>query len=174
MFDFQTISLINSSCKIISKVLTNRLSQVINDLVDNSQSAFIKDRCIFDNIIATQELIFSLQKCKLPRLAFMVDFAKAFDSLDWNFLLEVVAARGFRSRWIYWVKIVLNSAKDWVLIMDHCTTTFVGSNADDLIIFLAGGHEDLQIIKLILYLILVFVLMRSQPLLLTAPSIVSC
>lgn len=34
--DFRPISLINSSCKIISKLLANRLSRVINDLVDDS------------------------------------------------------------------------------------------------------------------------------------------
>ena len=81
-------------------MLANKLSQVISALVDDSQSAFIKGRCIADNIIATQELLFSLQKQKMLGYAFKVDFAKAFDSLDWSFLLEVLAARGFGSRWI--------------------------------------------------------------------------
>lgn len=36
VFDFRPISLINSSCKIISKILANRLDEVINSLVDDS------------------------------------------------------------------------------------------------------------------------------------------
>lgn len=68
---------------------------MIHDLVDDSQSGFIKGRCIADNIITAQEIIFHLQKRKLLGYTFKVDFAKAFDSLDWNLLLEILAARGF-------------------------------------------------------------------------------
>lgn len=44
-----------------------------------------------------------------------VHFAKAFDSLDWNFLLEILIAKGFGPRWINWVHNLLNSAKARVL-----------------------------------------------------------
>lgn len=114
--DYRPISLINSTCKIISKLLTNRLSWVIDFLVDDSQSAFIKSRCIDDNIITTQEAIFNLQKRKLLGHAFKVDFAKAFDSLDWNFFLEILSIRDFGLRWLTWIFNILKSAKARVLI----------------------------------------------------------
>lgn len=44
----------------------------------------------------------------IPGLAFKVDFVKAFDSLDWNFLLEVLAAIGFGLRWISWIQTPLS------------------------------------------------------------------
>ncbi|XP_039141337.1 uncharacterized protein LOC120278673 [Dioscorea cayenensis subsp. rotundata] len=84
--------------------------------VDNSQSGFIKGRCIADNIIAAQEVIFNLQKRKILGYALKVDFAKAFDSLDWNFLLEILEARGFGNRWISWIHTILKSAKTQILI----------------------------------------------------------
>lgn len=114
--DYRPISLLNSSYKIISKILANRLSRVINSLVDDSQSAFIKGRCIADNIIASQEVIFNLQKMKLLDHVFKVDFAKAFNSLDWNFLLDILFARGFGSRWISQISTILNSAKARILV----------------------------------------------------------
>lgn len=49
-------------------------------------------------------------------LAFKVDFAKAFDSMDWNFLLDVLVARRFGPRWISWIQIILTSAKILILI----------------------------------------------------------
>ncbi|XP_039137399.1 uncharacterized protein LOC120274928 [Dioscorea cayenensis subsp. rotundata] len=55
--DYRPISLINSTCKIISKILATRLNHKIDLLVDNSQSGFIKGRCIADNIIAAQEIL---------------------------------------------------------------------------------------------------------------------
>lgn len=51
--NFRPISLIKSTYKIITKILATRLSLVINDLVDESRSGFIKVKCIADNIVAT-------------------------------------------------------------------------------------------------------------------------
>ena len=56
--DLKPISLINPSLKILSKFTASRLRKVINLLVDISQSAFIKGRCILDDIVTTEELIF--------------------------------------------------------------------------------------------------------------------
>jgi Reverse transcriptase (RNA-dependent DNA polymerase) len=47
--------IINCSCKIIIKILANRLSKVMDSLIEYSQYAFIKDICIFDNIVSARE-----------------------------------------------------------------------------------------------------------------------
>lgn len=60
-----------------------------------------KTLCIANNIIATEELIFNLHKRKMSSLALKVDFVKAFNFLDYNFLLEILAAKGFGSCWIF-------------------------------------------------------------------------
>lgn len=114
--DYRPISLINSSLKIISKLLASRLSQVINSLVDNEQSAFLKGRCIMDNIATAEELIFSIHKRRIPGHIRKVDFAKAFDRVDWNFLLDLLKARGFGDRWIGWINCILCSSKASILV----------------------------------------------------------
>lgn len=79
-----------------------------------------------DNIIVAQEMIFNLQKRKVLGYALKVDFAKAFDSLDWDFLLEIFAARGFGSKWIFGIHTILKTEKAQVLINEtsqgyiHC------------------------------------------------------
>lgn len=80
--DYCPISLINSSIKILSKLLVTRLSKVINSLVDMDQLAFLKGRYILDNITTTEELIFNLHECRLPGHILKVDFAKVFDLVD--------------------------------------------------------------------------------------------
>lgn len=80
--DFRPISLINSSLKIISKILASRLSTVMDSLVDHAQSAFLKGRCILDNIASAEEAIFSIHKRRLNGYILKVDFSKAFDSVD--------------------------------------------------------------------------------------------
>lgn len=60
--DYQPISLINFTLKIISKLLATQLGKIINRLVDIDQTAFLKGRCILENIALAKELIFSIHK----------------------------------------------------------------------------------------------------------------
>lgn len=96
--DYRPISLINSSLKILSKILANRLIKVMKDLVDPDQSVFVKGRCILDNIATAEELLFSIHKRRLHGHILKVDFAKAFDLVDWDFLVDQLVARGFGGR----------------------------------------------------------------------------
>jgi Reverse transcriptase (RNA-dependent DNA polymerase) len=54
---FRPISLVDCSYKIISKVLTNRLSVIVNTIVDEAQTTFIQGRFILDNVLAAHEII---------------------------------------------------------------------------------------------------------------------
>lgn len=116
MGDYRPISLINSSLKIISKLLANRLRRVINSLVDTTQSAFLKGRCILDNIATAEKLIFSIHNGRLPGYILKFDFAKAFDLVDWDFMLDLLKARGFGDRWLSWIWNILFTSKSNNLI----------------------------------------------------------
>lgn len=61
-------------------------------------------------------MIFNLQRQKFLGYAFKVNFAKSFDSLDYNFLLEILAAWGFGPLWISYIHNILSSAKAKVLV----------------------------------------------------------
>lgn len=88
----------------------------MEELIDPTQSAFIKERCIIDNIVTAQELIFYIQKHHLDGLILKVDFSKAFDMVDLGFLLELLKAKDFSDRWIGWVHAILSSSKAKFLI----------------------------------------------------------
>ncbi|XP_071687671.1 uncharacterized protein [Rutidosis leptorrhynchoides] len=92
--DYCPISLIGSFYKIIAKILSNRLRKVIPKLIGSEQSLFLKERYIFDGILIANESIEFLKNHKKQSLIFKVDFEKAFDSLNWHFLLEVMSCMG--------------------------------------------------------------------------------
>ncbi|GJY18419.1 RNA-directed DNA polymerase, eukaryota [Tanacetum coccineum] len=86
--DFRPISLIGSLYKIIAKILTNRLVNVLGGLVNEVQSAFVANRQILDGPFIINELFQWCKSKKKQTLIFKVDFEKAYDSVRWDFLDE--------------------------------------------------------------------------------------
>ena len=87
---FRPISLVNCSFKLLSKLLTIRLEPIMSRIIDPSQSAFIKNRFILDNVILSQEILHSCQTTKQQGVVVKVDFEKAYDKIHWDYLIEVL------------------------------------------------------------------------------------
>lgn len=96
--DYRPISLIGGLYKIVAKVLAERLSRVIDLVIADNQIAFIKGRQIMDGILILNEALDEAKKLKKPRLFFKVDFAKAFDSVNWRYLDHILKGFGFCDR----------------------------------------------------------------------------
>jgi hypothetical protein len=96
--DFRPISLIHAIAKIILEILALRLSPFMNELLSNAQSAFIKKRSIHDNFLYVKNLATRFNKAKTPALLFKLDIRKAFDSVSWEFILDLLRRRGFLHR----------------------------------------------------------------------------
>src|SRR3954468_24208392 len=56
---FRPISLLNCSFKIFTKVLTNRLNDILNRLISSNQSAFLKGRFILESVVTAHEILHS-------------------------------------------------------------------------------------------------------------------
>ncbi|KAK2653191.1 hypothetical protein Ddye_013047 [Dipteronia dyeriana] len=93
----------------------------------SSQSAFVASRSIGDNILLAQELMRNYHKdiCCL-RLALKVDLMKAFDMVDWGFLLETLTVFHFPSKIITWIKACLTTPKFSISINGELAGFFTG------------------------------------------------
>jgi len=87
--DYHPISLVHSFAKLVTKLLANQLAPLLNNLVATNQIAFIRGRCIHDNFMLVQQSIKVLRHRKISSLFLKLDISKAFDSVDWSFLLEI-------------------------------------------------------------------------------------
>ena len=88
--DFRPISLVGSLYKILAKLLANRLRQVIGSVISEAQSAFVKNRQILDGILIANEVVDEARKAKKDLMLFKLDFEKAYDSVDWEYLDSVM------------------------------------------------------------------------------------
>jgi hypothetical protein len=114
--DFRPISLVHSFARLLTKILARRLAPRMPELVNANQTAFIQGRCIQDNFLLVQESAKVLHAKNEASLLFKVDIAKAFDSISWPFLLSVLRQRGFGTRWIRWISLLLRTARTQVLV----------------------------------------------------------
>lgn len=114
--DFRPISLVHSFAKLITKILANRLAPKLCDLIGPNQSAFIRGRRIHDNFMLVQSTAKYMHRHKLSRVLLKLDISKAFDSLSWAFLLEVLTWLGFGYKWCTVVGNLLSSSTTKVLL----------------------------------------------------------
>jgi hypothetical protein len=113
---FRPICLQNCCVKILSKILTTRLHTQIGQLVDLDQTGFIKGKSITENFVYAMELVQCCHKRKIPTLVIKLDFAKAFDTVNWEALEVVLQARGFNEIWRKWMTNTLQSSRSAVLV----------------------------------------------------------
>lgn len=99
---YRPISLCNVSYKIISKIMASHLKQVLPKLISPWQSSFVPVRLIQDNTILAQEAIHTMKfkKGKVGIMALKNDMEKAFDKMEWSFLLGILRCFGFKDSWI--------------------------------------------------------------------------
>jgi hypothetical protein len=119
--DFRPISLVHSFGKLFTKIMAKRLQPMMPGLVAPCQNAFIKGKSIHDNFVYVQRVVHSLKHKKIPALMMKLDISKAFDSVSWEFLLKLLAHRGFDRKWINWIVALLSSSSTNIIVNGELT-----------------------------------------------------
>lgn len=114
--DFRPIYLVGCIYKIVSKLIANRLKVVLPKTIGGEQCAFILSRSMMDSIVVGNELIHDARVKKKQLMVFKADFEKAYDSVNWDFLVYMMRRMNFNERWVIWIEGCLRSARVSVLV----------------------------------------------------------
>ena len=90
--NWRPISLVNVDSKLASKVIANRIKTVLPQIIHHNQSGFIKGRFIGEVACSILDIIDYTESLKLPGILLFIDFEKAFDSIEWDFLYQSLEA----------------------------------------------------------------------------------
>ena len=125
--DYRPNSLLGGLYKLLAKVLANRLKKVIGKVVSSDQNAFIMGRQILDASLIANEVIDSWQKMGKKDLICKLDIEKAYDRINWQFLLKVLQKIGFGPKWLGWMRSCISTAKFSILVNGVPTGFFSSS-----------------------------------------------
>lgn len=99
--------------------MNNRLIKLCNRLIASNQSAFIKGRFILESAVADHELIHEIVRKKESGIVLKLDYDKAYDRVNWNFLEEMLTSGGFAPKWINWINEVVKTGSLCIRINDE-------------------------------------------------------
>ena len=122
--NWRPITLLNTDYKIAAKALTNQIKSVLPSIINNDQTGFMKNRFIGENIRLIDCIIQYAAKENIPGLLLFIDFEKAFDSLEWSFIVNSLHFFGFGPSIINWVKVLYCETESCVLNNGWSTNFF--------------------------------------------------
>lgn len=97
--------------KVISKLLANRLRVLLPKFIFQNQSVFVKDRLLMENMLLATELVKDYHKGSVsPPCAMKIDILKAFDSVEWDFVLNILFALHLPENYIHWIRLCISIA----------------------------------------------------------------
>ncbi|XP_028116485.1 uncharacterized protein LOC114314229 [Camellia sinensis] len=94
------------------------------EIISEAQSAFLSGRTILDGVLIANEVVDGWKKAKRKSLILKLDFEKAYDSVDWEFLFFMLSRFGFGDRWIAWIRECISSARLSILVNGSPTDEF--------------------------------------------------
>ena len=113
---WRPITILNSAYKILAKALSLRLQPLLGRLIHDTQTGFVKERSILDNIFTFWEAVSLARLREEPLVVLLLDFEKAYDRVDWDFLEATMLRMGFPWPWIQGVAALYRSAHSQVLL----------------------------------------------------------
>ena len=102
--NWRPISLLNVDYKLGSKAIAERMKSKLSKLIHHNQVGYIEGRQITDNIRALEDIYLYTKFNDIPGIIINIDFEKAFDSVNWEFLRLTLAKLNFGESFIKWVE----------------------------------------------------------------------
>ena len=101
--NWRPISLINVDSKIASKVITMRIIKVLPEIIQCNETGYVQNRCIGEVVRSIIDIMEHTKNTNIAGMLLFIDFEKAFDGLEWNFLFKSLEIFGFVPSLIRWV-----------------------------------------------------------------------
>lgn len=122
--NWRPISLLNVDYKLCARALAGRLLKVLQHVIHPDQTCGVRGRYIGENVALLRDVVHYVNDNNLPAAILALDQEKAFDRVDWNFLLSTLNHMGFGPSFISWVKLLYSNIRSAILINGYTSNPF--------------------------------------------------
>ena len=124
LHNWRPITLLNVDSKVAAKAIAKRLETVLPNLIHPDQTGFVKGRYIGENIRLVSDLLDLTNKHQIPGILVALDFRKAFDSLEWPFIMETLNSFNFGTGIKQWISTFYTNVESAVINNGYATNWF--------------------------------------------------
>ena len=107
--NWRPISLLNVDVKLISKILSNRIKNLLPNLISNNQNACVANRFINEGGRLISDILEMTDILNVEGYLLTIDIKKAFDPVDHYFLIAILEKYGFKENFLIWIETLLNN-----------------------------------------------------------------
>ncbi|KAL3684931.1 hypothetical protein R1sor_002953 [Riccia sorocarpa] len=118
------ITLLNAIYKIWAKALQLRLTPILQRLITWEQNSFLPGRQLHSTVLLCSEVVHHAKQIGQPCVLLKIDFRKAFDTLNWEFLYQTMKKMDFGENFIDMVAALNENARSSIRINNTCSRTF--------------------------------------------------
>ena len=147
---YRPITLLDLDYRLLAKILASRLKPLLPEIIHPHQSAFIDGRNIGDCNWLTQFIGPLLRSTQQPAALLLCDIAKAYDTVDREFLWKVMAEMGVGDDFLKWMKILHRDTK-------ACAT--VRGYLGDTALFFAGVRQGCPLAALLFLFVIIIIIL---------------
>ena len=122
--NWRPISLLNVDYKVCTRAIAGRLLRVIHHVVAPDQTCGVPSRFIGENVALLRDVAHFANELNIPVAILSLDQEKAFDRVEWPFLLATLSRMGFGPSFIRWVKLFYTDIRSAVLINGYTSRSF--------------------------------------------------
>ena len=116
MANWSPITLLNVDYKIASRAIAGHLLRVIHLVVSPDQTCGIPGRFIGENVRLMQDVISYCNHNDFPLAILSLDQEKAFDRVEWSFLIATLEKMGFGPSFVQWIRTFYTRPQSSVLV----------------------------------------------------------
>ncbi|GBG72515.1 hypothetical protein CBR_g12086 [Chara braunii] len=124
ILNWRPISLLNTSYKILAKTLANRLKRYLAGMVGVEQAGFVRGRNIMNNIMLAVEALETMRDDQPEVIALLLDLEKAYDRVNWQFVLDTLKLAGFGESFCVWVRALYTKGVGRVMVNGDISEPF--------------------------------------------------
>ena len=122
--NWRPLTLLNCTYKYLSAMIANRIKSVLEELISTDQTGFISNRFIGENTRLLYDTIDYCHNENIDGLLIVVDYSKAFDTIEWNYIDQCLNLFNFGDNLISWVRLLRSNSISRVEQNGHFTSIF--------------------------------------------------